>query len=664
MLEWSPAPVDQSQRSRLTRSRGEPGSACAEMAMSECLNACKGVIMTLSEPCPAERSPTFLPPKLLEIWGDGPLFPGPSWRLHWDLAEAQQRLIWDRLRRGELWTSLQTFSPLLAKLEAPWQAGYEVEQELSFSLLILGAIVDLARLLIRPARLDVCTPRGAVRLRTACLVLESNQHEIAGQALRISAQLIHTAHQYERGDWSEEQRKACTHQLNQLADRVEICCRHPLTMALLDEARKRQISAFLLDPAQRLYQLGTGEHGRWFSSTSNDRDSAFGVAIARDKSHTHNLLSQLGLPLPREVCLSCQISDAQLLTTAAEFGYPCVLKPLDCEQGFGVTANIRDSTALLAAFGKVKALGRRRMLLQEHVPGADYRLNVIDGEIAFAVKRSVPKIIGNGMSTVLELIDDENSLRRKRRRAGFISAEIDPADQEVRDWIAAAGLDIDRVPRKGDIIPLRGNANVSTGGSREDVDVADIHPIVKRHCAAIAKTLCLDNCGIDYLSEDISMSPLDSHGTYLEVNSMPQNADSRVGLLLNNLYPEGKCHSVSTRTVVVDPESVSIQAMDAVLGRLIEQNPLALVGIPLWLRQAFSPLLSDDLKNLTHFYQHPREIMLRRSTTYAIYVTTPRELLLKGLPAGDATSIIWMVPPATLEPSHVWRNFCARVSQK
>jgi cyanophycin synthetase len=59
--------------------------------------------------------------------------------------------------------------------------------------------------------------------------------------------------------------------------------------------------------------------------------------IAKDKSLAYRILSDLGLPVPKQ---SVVYSLKRALTAAEKIGYPVVLKPLDGNHGRGVTVNV------------------------------------------------------------------------------------------------------------------------------------------------------------------------------------------------------------------------------------------------------------------------------------------------------------------------------------
>lgn len=608
--------------------------------------------MSSANPDPVSE-PSFRSADVFELWGDTPFFPGPAWRLAWPLAAAEQQQLHGALIAGRLADRLRGSFPELAIDRDPWQTiGPAGEQP---GIAILRAIVALAELLLQPAQLEICAPLAPVQLKHDVLLLRSNQHTLAGRALVMAARLTGAAWSLERGAPlnPSELRQA----LADLRGKVRICCGHPLTAAQLAEARRRGIPALLIDPAQRLYQLGTGIHSRWISSTSNDHDSAFGVVMARDKSRTHDLLRQLGLPLPKEIRLSVDVEDRELLRMAARIGYPCVLKPKDAEQGRGVTANIASDSDLLAAAQNARKFARRVMLLQSHIAGDDFRLNVVNGRLVFVVKRTPPSITGNGIHTVLELIEQANVQRLERRAAGQIAGMIDAQDPEVMLYLSRVGLAMDSRPETGQKIRLRGHANVSTGGHREVIDLAAIHPVIRRQCEAIACSLRLEICGIDYISPDISLPPDQCPGAYIEVNSMPQNGLSRVPMLLDNLFPEGRAHSMPTTIIIAHWHQLSASRLAVELDSLLSSHPGATIGIPASLRRQIWPLLSSRDQQHAQVYGHPRELSLNRAISHAIHLTSPELTLSRGLPVSGAATLIPLDLSDQLRPAAAWKQF-------
>ena len=471
-----------------------------------------------------------------EVWGEGPLFPRRCWLVRWTLSGSQVASVRQFLLNADVWALMRLLVPELnIKSSVLRQFEHEYRQEFCYE----QAVFVLAGSILSPAEFKVCPLRPGIKVRGMCFALESSHHEILGDALRFSVNLLWECASRWADGTSFEPAAVLQYECVRLARLVGVCCGHPLTAALLAEALNRDISFFLLDGPSRTYQFGEGAQGRICSSSSNDLDSHLGVQLASNKFNSHGVLRKLGVRVPKQFLFGADVSDEQIKKLIDKMGFPCVVKPADAERGKGVTSFILSFEELKEAIGVAKrSTAKNFLLLQEHMHGSDYRLNVMAGRLDFVVKRSPPMITGNGVDTVKALIEKLNKLRRLKNLEDGLSVEIDIQDVEVLNCISSAGFELDSVVESGQTVSLRRNSNVSTGGLREEISPADVHPRIVSQCLSIAKTMRLDCCGIDYITTDISLDPLCHPGAFIEVNSMPQQKPHRAKDLIQNLFPQ------------------------------------------------------------------------------------------------------------------------------
>ncbi|HEU4566101.1 MAG TPA: acetate--CoA ligase family protein, partial [Gemmatimonadaceae bacterium] len=131
-----------------------------------------------------------------------------------------------------------------------------------------------------------------------------------------------------------------------LADLAEEVRLGPSTGVIVEEARRRGIPVRRLN-SRSLVQLGLGRNLRRIQATMTDSTSSIGVEIAQDKDDTKRVLGNIGLPVPRGEVAS-NVDDAAEI--ASEIGYPVILKPLDANQGRGISPRLDDEAALRAAW--------------------------------------------------------------------------------------------------------------------------------------------------------------------------------------------------------------------------------------------------------------------------------------------------------------------------
>ena len=263
-----------------------------------------------------------------------------------------------------------------------------------------------------------------------------------------------------------------------------------------------------------LVQFGWGVKQRRIWAAEVDSTSAVSETIAQDKDLTKDLLQAAGVPVPvgRPVA-----SFDEAWAVAQELGLPVVVKPVDGNQGKGVTVNIMTREHLAIAYKAAAEIGTP--MIERFLPGQDYRMLVVGDRLIAAARRDPPHVIGDGVHTVAQLVEQVNA--DPRRGDGHAS----PLTRIRIDEIAHArlgiqGLSVDAVPEKGRRVALRNNANLSTGGTATDV-TDDVHPEVAARAVAAARMIGLHICGVDVVAQNL-LEPLESQGGgVVEVNAAP-----------------------------------------------------------------------------------------------------------------------------------------------
>ncbi|WP_208277544.1 cyanophycin synthetase [Massilia oculi] len=287
------------------------------------------------------------------------------------------------------------------------------------------------------------------------------------------------------------------------------------TGAVVNAALRRGIPALRLTESANLFQLGWGSRQKRLQATITGATNAIAVGIASDKQLTKALLDGAGVPVP-EGDVVTTVEAAQRI--ARRLGRPVAVKPLDANQGKGVTVDCVGADSVARAFEFARKHGRR-VIVEEYLRGRDYRVLVTGGKIAAASWRRPPHVTGDGKSTIRQLVEIEN--RNPARGDGHtnILTRI-PLDALADETLARQGHDLDTVLADGVSADLRGNANLSTGGTAEDV--TDLLPEETRDiCIRAARTIGLDVAGIDIICEDIALPLRAQRGGIIEVNAAP-----------------------------------------------------------------------------------------------------------------------------------------------
>jgi cyanophycin synthetase len=265
----------------------------------------------------------------------------------------------------------------------------------------------------------------------------------------------------------------------------------------------------------RMVQLGHGRYQQRVSATKTTRTNVVSNDIAANKDFSRRFLGELGLPIPEYARVYRQ-KDA--IEAANRIGYPVVVKPNQGNMGRAVSIGMRNRREVRAAYKRAREIDRS-VLIEELVEGNDYRLLVINGEFVAASKRTPGHVVGDGKSSVEELVETLN--QDPRRGTGPTSPWTRlELDEQADRLLLDRGMERTSIPKKDEVVFLRKNANTSAGGTAIDV-TDDVHPDNRQIAVRAARAIGLDIAGVDFLTEDISRSMWRTGGRICEINSRP-----------------------------------------------------------------------------------------------------------------------------------------------
>lgn len=316
----------------------------------------------------------------------------------------------------------------------------------------------------------------------------------------------------------------------------------PSTASIIDEAVSRGIPWMRLNKYS-LCQLGYGANQKRIQATVTSQTSSIGVELACDKEDTKFLLEQAEIPVPKGDIIR---TEEGLEDAIKRIGYPLVIKPINGNHGRGITANINDKESALIAFDAAKNISRS-VIVERYITGEDYRILVINYKFVAAAKRTPARVLGDGKSTIQELVDAVN----KDPKRGFGHEKVltyIKIDEMSKTILSNKGYTVETILKEGEILNLKDTANLSTGGTSEDVtDV--VHPYNIFMAERISKIIGLDICGIDIMTNNISEPLPETKGAVLEVNAAPgfrMHLDPAYGLprniaapVIDMLFPQG-----------------------------------------------------------------------------------------------------------------------------
>ncbi len=337
------------------------------------------------------------------------------------------------------------------------------------------------------------------------VVVEFSEEDVGRMAFDAACQLVRAA--FDGGEFDAD---ATLAQLRETDEDVRL---GPSTGSIVNAAVVRDIPFRRLTQGS-LVQFGWGSKQRRIWAAEVDATSAVSEEIAQDKDLSKRMMLAAGVPVPYGRPVS---SPDDAWAAANEIGLPVVVKPVDGNQGKGVTVNVSTREQIDSAYKAAEDIGS--VLVEKFLPGSDFRLLVVGDRLVAAARRDPPHVIGDGVHTVKQLVDKVNA-DPKRGDGHATSLTKIRFDDIAVDRLGMQGLTPGDVPVKGRRVILRNNANLSTGGTATDV-TDDVHPEVAARAVAAAQTVGLHVCGVDVVTSSVLRPLEEQSGGIVEVNAAP-----------------------------------------------------------------------------------------------------------------------------------------------
>ncbi|MGH8033866.1 MAG: cyanophycin synthetase, partial [Lysobacterales bacterium] len=378
-------------------------------------------------------------------------------------------------------------------------------------------------------------PRGQYNM-----VFQYKQRDVGLEAARISRQLLLSLLPQQLKEQLGEELEAGFEFESQRDDFIRFAQRKefgPSTASLVKAAEEREIPWLRLNKYS-LVQFGHGRLQQRIQATITSKTPHIAVEISCDKEDTHNLLRDLGLPVPQQKLVN---SEREAQRAARRIGFPVVLKPLDANHGRGVSINLSDDEQVAAAFYvALESASGSSVLVESFVTGADHRMLVVNGELVAVAKRVPGHVVGDGKSTIAELVEIVNQDPRRGIGHEKVLTRLE-LDYQAETLMNKGGVSATTVLPPGEVFYLRSTANLSTGGT--SIDVTDtVHPDNRQMAERAVRALGLDVGGVDFLIPDITESYKDIGGAIVEINAAP-------GFRMHVAPSEGKPRDVAGKVM-------------------------------------------------------------------------------------------------------------------
>lgn len=264
---------------------------------------------------------------------------------------------------------------------------------------------------------------------------------------------------------------------------------NPYARIIVDEAQRRGIRVEVIDAEHGYFRLTHGGRGVTCRESLSELTSAVAMSRCADKRVTSRLLARAGLAVPAQATASDREHNEAFLRQHGAV----VVKPVDSEQGKGIAVNLTSIDEVETAIEHASHFGGG-VLLEQFCEGQDLRIVVINHQVVAAAVRQPATVVGDGQSTIAELID-----KQSRRRSAATGGESRiPVDGETRRCLAGQGHALGDVLPFGESLPVRRTANLHTGGTIHDV-TDRLHPALRTAAEHASRVLDIPVTGLDFL---------------------------------------------------------------------------------------------------------------------------------------------------------------------
>lgn len=292
------------------------------------------------------------------------------------------------------------------------------------------------------------------------------------------------------------------------------------TQILLFDAIQKGLAVNVLDEEDQFVQLSADQHIEYVKNANmTSKDTYIAPLLMANKTVTKKVLAQAGFVVPAG---GEYVTEEQAFAAYHEFSdHGFVVKPKTTNYGVGIsifkeTPDFADfQAAVRLAFAEDDAI-----LIEEFLPGTEYRFFVIDDQVKAIMLRVPANVIGDGQQSIRELVAKKNTdpLRGTNHRAPLEYIQLGEIEELM---LKAQGYLPTSIPAEGVTVYLRENSNVSTGGDSIDV-TEDLHDDYKQVAVAAVKAIGAVISGIDFIIPDKSQ-PASNPGAYgiIEANFNP-----------------------------------------------------------------------------------------------------------------------------------------------
>lgn len=345
----------------------------------------------------------------------------------------------------------------------------------------------------------------------------------------------------------------------------------------LDPSEVTDMKIIGFNPLGKSFSLKNKETGKihYFYRSRGDLVSNVAVEIAQNKLVTKQKLLESGVQTPKGFKFTKEDNIDEIINKfyMENLSFPIVIKPILGSLGKGVITNINSEQELLESL-RITLTNEEydEFIIEQHIEGEEFRIYVIDDEVVAATKRIPANIIGNGKSTIYELINEKNNNRQENP---YLKKKLINLDDNIDEFLKNKNLTLDSIPEKDERVLLKGPSNISAGGDPIDV-TESISDQAKRVAISAVKSIPnLIHAGVDVIVTNdeayiIEINPTADIIMHLfPIEGSPQNVPEKI---IDYYFPETKGYAKEKTQLYFDYREISKILRNKLAQKLVVTN--------------------------------------------------------------------------------------------
>lgn len=264
-----------------------------------------------------------------------------------------------------------------------------------------------------------------------------------------------------------------------------------------------------------------------------------------NKRKMYEFLRERNIPVPNGISL--KIKDLQSMLRSPNIlrkhvqdktnnlKYPLIVKPENDTCGNGVITAIPNFDTLFSIVKDYASNTTKKsnLIIEEQLRGIAYRILYVNGKLLDICARESPKIVGDGQSTVVEIVDEYNKDLLNTNIKSVVQYPIRINDPLIK----MHGKIRNDILKEGEELEIDNVLSYGNGSKTYAIPLDKMHPDNRKMFDDLLNSSEFDSkcLGIDFISHDISIPYYENGAAVLEFNSNP---DRKLHDVLNRKFKE------------------------------------------------------------------------------------------------------------------------------